>query len=487
MEVLVIVGYSVSLILIFIFSLGQLNLALHYRRKSPKEKEQEIEPESWPMVTIQLPIYNEKYVVNRLIDSVVNFNYPKDRFDVQVLDDSTDETSEMIAKKLAEYSDIGIEINHIRRKDREGFKAGALRYGTDIARGELIAVFDADFLPKKDFLKKTVTFFDDKEIGMVQTRWGHVNQDYSLLTKMQAFGLDAHFTVEQAGRNKAGSFISFNGTAGVWRKECIKDAGGWSAETLTEDLDLSYRAQLKGWKFKFLEDVIAPAELPILLTAVKSQQYRWNKGAAETAKKNLGNIFRSKLKLSQKFHATLHLLNSSVFLLLLTAGLLSIPMLFIKESHPEYKIYFDIGSVFLLGFFAIAFFYWTAAKKIRVKNTLKYYVLNFPLFLAFSMGLSLHNGIAVGEGLLGIKTPFIRTPKFNILNKADKWTGNIYVNFKITPSVIMEGILCLYFIMGIGVGLYLVDFGLILFHFMLALGFGAITFLSLRPLSYARS
>ncbi len=486
MEILVVIGYGLSLILIFVFSLGQLNLAIHYKKKNRKKNATAV-PTKWPIVTVQLPVYNEQYVVKRLIESVANLRYDRDLLEIQVLDDSTDVTSTIIAGLVEEYQKRGLDIHHIQRGNREGFKAGALKHGTEIARGEFIAVFDADFLPKKDFLLQTLTNFDSPNIGMVQTRWGHVNKGYSLLTQMQAFGLDAHFTVEQAGRHKAGSFISFNGTAGVWRKGCIIDSGGWSAETLTEDLDLSYRAQLKGWKFRYLEDVIAPAELPVLLPAVKSQQYRWNKGAAETAKKHLGQIMRSGLKPLQKLHATFHLLNSSVFVLLLLAGLLSIPMLLIKEANPQMKIYFDIGSLFLVGFFAIGYFYWVASKKVSPIKTLKYYLLNFPLFLAFSMGLSFHNAIAVGEGLMGIKTPFIRTPKFNIISANDSWKNNRYINFKITPSVLVEALLCLYFLAGIGIGIYLHDFGLILFHFMLALGFGAVTFLSLKPLSYVRS
>ena len=486
MEILIVIGYISSLILIFFFSLGQFNLTLHYRKKTAiKDNGKTLD--NWPIVTVQLPIYNEQYVVERLIDGIVALDYDQKKLQIQILDDSTDETRQLIADKISQYQAQGIWIEHVRRNDRQGFKAGALGYGTELAKGEFIAVFDADFLPEKDFLRKTIPQFTEDNIGMVQTRWGHINKDYSVLTRMQAFGLDAHFTVEQAGRNKAGSFISFNGTAGVWRKDCINDSGGWSAETLTEDLDLSYRAQLKGWRFKYLEDVIAPAELPVLLPAVKSQQYRWNKGAAETAKKNLGNIFKSGLKPIHKIHATFHLMNSSVFLLLLVAGLLSIPMLFIKESNPELRIYFDLGSVFLLGFFAIAFFYWTASSKVCPKKTLKYYLFNFPLFLAFSMGLSLHNAIAVGEGLLGIKTPFVRTPKFNILNQKDSWKGNKYINWKISPSVIFETLLAFYFIAGIASGIYLHDFGLLIFHLMLAIGFGAVSYLSLRPLSYAHS
>ena len=485
MEILVVIGYSLSLILIFLFSLGQFNLALHYRKRKSGNKSGSMA--EWPQVTVQLPIYNEQYVVKRLIKSVASLKYDPKKLEIQVLDDSTDETTGIVAELVEQFNVKGIDIKHIRRDQREGFKAGALKYGLEIAKGEFLAVFDADFLPNEDFLLNTIPEFNDPRTGMVQTRWGHLNKGYSLITKMQAFGLDAHFTVEQAGRHQAGSFISFNGTAGVWRKECISDAGGWSAETLTEDLDLSYRAQLKGWKFKYLEDVVAPAELPVLIPAVKSQQYRWNKGAAETAKKNLGHIMRSGLKPMQKIHATFHLLNSSVFVLLLVAGLLSIPMLFIKEANPHLKLFFDIGSIFLLGFFAIAYFYWIASKKVKPDRTLKYYLLNFPLFLAFSMGLSFHNAIAVGEGLLGIKTPFIRTPKFNIITPGDTWKNNLYINFKLSPSVVIEALLCLYFVTGIIAGVYLADFGLMIFHLMLALGFGAVSIMSLRPLSYARS
>ena len=215
------------------------------------------------------------------LKTVSKFDYPREKLEIQVLDDSTDETVEIVAKWVEYGQQKGLDIQHIRRTDRAGFKAGALQHGLELANGDLVAIFDADFMPQQDFLKKTVAYFQDPEIGVVQTRWGHLNQDYSLLTRVQAFGLDAHFTVEQSGRSQAGSFINFNGTAGVWRKKCIVDAGGWSADTLTEDLDLSYRAQLKGWKFKYLQDVVAPAELPVIMSAIKSQQYRWNKGAAE--------------------------------------------------------------------------------------------------------------------------------------------------------------------------------------------------------------
>ena len=485
MEWIVVSLYGVALLFIFLFSMGQLHLTWHYFRLGKEQQQPVPTMDRIPFVTVQLPVYNEKYVVERLIDAVIQIDYPREKYEIQILDDSTDETVDIIAKKLASIQDTSLTIVHIRRPTREGFKAGALKYGMERAKGEFIAVFDADFIPQETFLLKTIPYFKDPNIGVVQTRWGHVNKEYSLLTKMQAFGLDAHFTIEQSGRNHAGSFINFNGTAGVWRKTCIEAAGGWSADTLTEDLDLSYRAQLKGWKFKFLEDVVSPAELPVIMPAIKSQQYRWNKGAAETAKKNLSKVLSSDIGLIHKIHAIFHLFNSSVFLSLLAAALLSIPMLYIKESHPELKIFFDIGSIFLFGFFSIGLFYWFAAKAIIKSGPGRYFLKSFPLFLTFSMGLSLHNAIAVFGGLIGFKSPFIRTPKFNIFKKEDKWQGNQYIRPKITCATIIEGLLCLYFIFGIISGIWIGDYGLMIFHIMLAAGFGAIFYHSMRPLQHA--
>lgn len=487
MELAVVIIYSLALLMIFLFSLGQLNLSWHYLRARRKENAAQHHPEqvkAWPIVTVQLPVYNELYVINRLIDAVAAIDYPRQKLEIQVLDDSTDETVNAIAGKVALIRKQGIDIHHVRRPDREGFKAGALKYGLEIARGSLIAVFDADFVPEPDFLKATVPYFTDKEVGVVQTRWGHLNKNYSLLTRLQAFGLDAHFSVEQTGRSAAGSFINFNGTAGVWRKACIEDAGGWSSETLTEDLDLSYRAQLRGWKFKYLEEVEAPAELPILMSAVKSQQYRWNKGAAETARKNLGQVLRSPIRLVNKIHATFHLFNSSIFVCLLLAAVFSIPMLYIKFLNPGFNFIFNLGSIFLLGFFSIGYFYWVAAKRMEPHRTWKYFFKTFPFFLTVSMGLSLHNAFAVLEGLFGRKTPFIRTPKFNVTDHKKRWKGNIYIKNHINLMTVMEGVLSIYFIFGIAFGIHLQDFGLILFHLMLAAGFGSVFYYSVRPAFY---
>ena len=478
--------YILALSYIFLFSLGQLHLVLKYLQSLKKGEGRNTlvqDPAIWPMVTVQLPIYNEKYVVERLLESIVALEYPEGKLEIQILDDSTDETSELL-KDIIKNIKSPYSIHHIQRTLRSGYKAGALGEALKKARGEFIAIFDSDFIPKPDFLYNTIPHFDENT-GVVQTRWGHLNEDYSLLTRLQAFGLDAHFTVEQGGRNFSGSFINFNGTGGVWRKKCIEDAGGWSDDTLTEDLDLSYRAQLKGWKFRYLENCVAPAELPILMPAIKSQQYRWNKGAAETARKNLGKVFRAKLKLSTKMHAFFHLLNSMVFICLLLASVLSVPVLYYKVQYPEYNLLFYIGSIFLLGFFSIAFFYLVSSKRLHPKNGVLYFLRTFPMFLLVSMGLSFHNGLAVFEGLIGKKTPFVRTPKFNLKNNKDSWKTNKYIKLKFSFSTLMEAFLAIYFSLAIVYGIVKEEPGLLIFHFMLALGFGLVFVQSVKPLRNA--
>ena len=335
---LIIAIYSLALILIFFYALAQLNLLINYlsqkKRNAEAPKFNLLDPKEIPAVTIQLPIYNEEYVVERLLENIARIEYPKSKLEIQVLDDSTDDSIEDTAEQINALRETGLDITHIRRSNREGFKAGALKEGLKIAKGDFIAIFDADFLPDSDWLKKTVIYFKDKEIGVVQTRWGHINREYSTLTRIQAFALDAHFTLEQAGRNSRGHFINFNGTAGIWRKECILDAGNWEGDTLTEDLDLSYRAQLKDWKFKYLEDVETPAELPVVISAARSQQFRWNKGGAENFRKSVWSVISAKnISLKTKFHGVMHLLNSSMFLCVFIVAVLSIPMLYIKNTY----------------------------------------------------------------------------------------------------------------------------------------------------------
>ncbi len=482
MKIIFLIIYGLALLFIFLYSLIQLHLVILYlKRNKNSDPENVPDADFSPTVTIQLPVYNEKYVVERLIDAVCKIHYPKEKLEIQVLDDSTDDTAEIIASKVHEWRSKGIDIKQVRRQNRSGFKAGALQEGMLQAKGEFIAIFDADFMPTTDFLQKTIPWFSNSKIGVVQTRWEHVNEDYSLLTRLQAFGLDAHFTVEQGGRNNGKHFINFNGTGGVWRKSTIVDAGGWQSDTLTEDLDLSYRAQLKGWDFKYLEVVGSPAELPAEISSLKSQQFRWTKGAAETAKKNLFKVLRSSLPFSTKLHATFHLLNSTIFVCIVIISILSVPVLFIKAASPELKLIFKLASIFLFSLVSLGLFYFVSLKRKEwsMWKTTLYFLINFPLFLSMSMGISLHNAIAVIQAYLGYKTPFIRTPKFDIRNLKDTWKGKAYTSSGLSLLNIVEGILCLYFVFGIIAAFLLDDFGLLPFHLMLAFGYGMVFWLSI--------
>ena len=480
----VIIIYGVLILFIFLYSLIQLTLTLKYRKS--KRDPLQLQPPAlvkFPMVTIQLPIFNEQYVSERLIDATVKIDYPKDKFEIQVLDDSTDETFELIANKVGALQQEGFNIKHIHRVIRQGFKAGALAEGLVICEGEFVAIFDADFIPAKNFLMDSLIHFTNEKIGLVQTKWLHLNKNYNFLTRLQAFGLDAHFTVEQGGRNAAGHFINFNGTAGVWRKKCINEAGGWESDTLTEDLDLSYRAQLKGWEFKYLEGIGSPAELPAAMNALKTQQYRWNKGAAECAVKNLDKVIKSKdVSNSTKVHAIFHLMNSFVFVCILLTGLLSVPLMYIKSVYFELGYLFQVAAVFSLSFVFLAFFYWTSTAmnyENKTKGFLKF-ISSFPIFLSVYMGLSLHNTIAVCEGYAGKKSPFVRTPKFNLVKNDGVWKKNKYISRKINPLTYVELLLSVYFIAAIGIGIYLGDSGLMPFHIMLAFGFGVIGLFSVK-------
>lgn len=435
------------------------------------------------MVTIQLPVFNELYVVERLIDAVCAFDYPKDKMEIQLLDDSTDESVEVGRKKVEEMAAKGFDIKQIIRPERTGFKAGALSYGLDICKGEFVAIFDADFVPRTDFLLQTVPYFyTSDKVGVVQTRWEHLNEDYSLITRLQAFGLDAHFTVEQMGRNAAHHFINFNGTAGVWRKETIYNAGGWQSDTITEDLDLSYRAQLKGWDFIYLPEIGSPAELPAEMNALKAQQFRWTKGAAECTVKNMPRVLNAKgLGFSHKVHASFHLMNSVVFLCILGTSLLSVPMLMIKNNFEQYQILFVIASAFLVSFFILGYFYWVSRPPQPFFKKMGRFVIDFPMFLSVSMGLSLHNAVAVLEGFTGKKSAFVRTPKFAIgANNKGTWTDKKYRAVKISPLTIGEALMALYFIFGIALAFHYNDFGLFPFHLMLTIGYLFVTVFSIK-------
>ncbi len=489
-ETITIAIYSIALLLIFMYALAQLNLLFNYlrarKRKDSCPKFDLSNPDEVPYVTIQLPVFNELYVMERLLDNIAQIEYPKGKLEVQVLDDSTDESLESTAAQIKKLQQTGLDIQHVTRVDRVGFKAGALKEGLKTAKGEFIAIFDADFLPKKDWLLRTVPYFKNPEIGVVQTRWGHINREYSILTRVQAFALDAHFTLEQVGRNSEGHFINFNGTAGIWRKECIIDAGNWEGDTLTEDLDLSYRAQLKNWKFKYLEGVETPAELPVVISAARSQQFRWNKGGAENFQKMLWKVLKNQnTSFKTKIHGILHLLNSTMFLNILIVAILSIPMLYIKNEYAHLKTYFIVMSFFVISTIIFFICYWFTYKSIYGGGFSRFfeYVGMFFVFFSIAMGFSVHNSLAVLEGHLGKKSEFIRTPKFNIKSLKDGWKDNKYLKRKISPNVIIEGLLMAYFAFGMYsafiVGDQGGDFGLFPFHLMLFIGFGFVFFKSL--------
>ncbi|MEM7086634.1 MAG: cellulose synthase family protein [Bacteroidota bacterium] len=489
-ETTVITIYTIALVLIFLYALAQLNLLFNYLRARKKTEdcpkfdlsnENEI-----PYVTIQLPVYNELYVMERLLSNIAKIDYPKDKLEIQVLDDSSDESFETTARQIKKLQATGLDIQHVTREDRSGFKAGALKEGLKSAKGEFIAIFDADFLPKRSWLKNTIPYFKNSEIGVVQTRWGHINREYSILTRVQAFALDAHFTLEQVGRNSQGHFINFNGTAGVWRKECIIDAGNWQGDTLTEDLDLSYRAQLKNWKFKYLEEIETPAELPVVISAARSQQFRWNKGGAENFQKMSWKVLRNRnTSFKTKIHGILHLLNSTMFLNILIVAVLSIPMLYIKNEYAHLKMYFIVMSFFVISTLIFFICYWFTFKNIYGGGLSRFleYVGMFFVFFSIAMGFSVHNTVAVLEGHFGKKSDFIRTPKFNISSIKDSWKDNKYLRKKISANVIIEGLLMLYFAFGMYsafiVGDQGGDFGLFPFHLMLFIGFGFVFFKSL--------
>lgn len=488
---IILVIYGLCLFLIFIYSVLQLSLAIAYirnRKNVARRKTPDFDPSTAPMVTVQLPMFNELYVAERIIETCAAFDYPKEKLQIQVLDDSTDETKDVIAKKVAEVAARGINIQHVHRVDRTGYKAGALDAAMDQVQGEFIAIFDADFVPEPDFLKKTMPYFQNEKIGVVQTRWGHINKDYSLLTELQAFGLNGHFAIEQGGRNAAGHFINFNGTGGVWRKQCIEDAGGWEHDTLTEDLDLSYRAQMKGWKFQYLEEVVAPAELPITMSALKSQQHRWMKGGAECFIKMWKRLLTAKnVRFSDRVHGMSHLFNSSVFIFILTVSILSLPVLHIKDSFSDLNRVLQFMAIFIISTVFLMVYYWNAYRD-KTANTIGSFfrfIGRFFQFLIVSMGLSLSNTVAVLEGYFGIKSSFVRTPKFNVAKKGE-FKGNKYDKKSLSIINIGEGILMVVFgFTAVNRAIY-GDLGMVPFHLMLAIGYGLVFFYTIKEVRESR-
>jgi cellulose synthase/poly-beta-1,6-N-acetylglucosamine synthase-like glycosyltransferase len=377
-----------------------------------------------PRVTIQLPLYNEMYVADRLIEAVCRIEYPRELVEIQVLDDSTDETRSIAELAVQRFAAQGIDIRYFHRADRQGYKAGALEAGLKVARGEFIAIFDADFIPSTDFLTRLMPHFAAPTVGMVQARWGHINQDYSLLTKIQAILLDGHFVLEHGGRHRGGRFFNFNGTAGIWRRTAIDDAGGWQHDTLTEDLDLSYRAQLRGWKFVFVSDVIAPAEVPVEMNAFKSQQHRWAKGSIQTCRKLLPTILRAPVPLGVKVEAFFHLTANFNYILMCILSLLIFPSMVIRYNMGWYEMLLIDVPLFFAATFSFCNFYLVCQREIhRDWRARAKYV---PFLMSVGIGLAINNARAVFEALFNKESEFARTPKYRIEAKADEWIGKKY-------------------------------------------------------------
>src|SRR3954466_5103037 len=396
-----------------------------------------------PRVTIQLPIFNEMYVADRLIDAVVEMDYPAELLEIQVLDDSTDETTEIAAMAVRRHKSRGCNIQYLHRVDRRGFKAGALEAGLKVASGEYIAIFDADFIPSADFLMRTLPHFaGDPKVGMVQARWGHINQDYSLLTKIQSILLDAHFVLEHGGRNRAGCFFNFNGTAGIWRRAAIEDAGGWQHDTLTEDLDLSYRAQLRGWRFVFVPDLVAPAEVPVEMNAFKSQQHRWAKGSIQTCRKLLPRILKSNVPFGIKAEAFFHLTANFNYPLMCVLSVLMAPSMVIRYNMGWYEMMLIDVPLFFAAPFSVCIFYMVCQREIHRdwRARIKY----LPFLMSIGIGLCINNTRAVFEALFNKQSEFTRTPKYHIEGAADEWVGKKYRQ-SVAVQPLIELALGLYF------------------------------------------
>lgn len=481
MGIAIIILYCLCLSFILFYSLMQLYLTVLYLRRKKRIAPPLPSDFEWPQVTVQLPIYNEKYVIERLIRAVCAFDYPKNKLEIQVLDDSTDETVDIVAKLCKELQSQGFDIQHITREKNIDYKAGALDYGMTTAKGDFIAIFDADFVPEPDFLRRTVPWFQDKHVGMVQSRWGHINLNYSLITKLQAYALNAHFTIEQGGRNSKGHFINFNGTAGLWRRTTIEDAGGWEGDTLTEDLDLSYRAQLKGWRFVFMEDLVSPAELPPEMNALKSQQFRWAKGPVQVQKKVLMKMLASPdFSFGVKLGALFHLLNSFTWLCVYGSGLLLPPFLYVMSTNPDFQAFGGVFTVFHISFISLLIFYFIANRNLILKTPRDYllYLFHYPAFITLSMGISLYNAVGVLEGYIGKKSSFVRTPKFHIVDKKDGIEGKQYVQFKFTLISVLELLSFCYFVFGVWLSVHLKQFAATPFLVMISIGFGAVFLMS---------
>ena len=419
-DALMLMPYFAVMIVLSFYGIHRYTMAYQYfKHRKNYSPDPPKRFEDLPRVTVQLPIFNEQFVIDRLIEAVCAMEYPREKLEIQVLDDSTDETREVAASIVERYAALGHPIVYIHRTNRHGFKAGALDAGLKVAKGEFVAIFDADFVPPPEWLMRVIHHFAEPEIGMVQTRWTHLNRDYSLLTRVEAILLDGHFVLEHGARSRAGDFFNFNGTAGMWRRQAIVDGGGWQHDTLTEDTDLSYRSQMAGWKFKYQPEIECPSELPIEMTAFKTQQARWAKGLIQTSIKILPKIFRSdvprKVKIEAVYHLTANM--SYPFMVIMTA--LLIPAMICRFYQGWFQMLLIDVPLFTASSLSIAVFYMMSQREL-FPGTWKRTFFYLPFLMAVGIGLTVTNSKAVMEALLGIKSAFVRTPKYRVAAKGEK-------------------------------------------------------------------
>ena len=478
MDTAIIVLYLIALTVLGIYGAHRgalLMLYLKHRGNVFKPK-REFSHEELPMLTIQLPMYNEMYVAERVLEGVANIDYPREKLEIQVLDDSTDETVRIARAKVDELCERGIDAVYVHRTDRTGYKAGALAAGMETMKGELVMVFDADFVPNSDVVMKLIHHFTDEKVGMVQARWGHINRDYSTLTKIQSLMLDGHFVIEHIARNRSGRFFNFNGTAGIWRKETIEDAGGWEHDTVTEDMDLSFRAQMKGWQFIYVPDAVAPAELPCEMNAFKTQQFRWAKGSAQTTKKLLRTVLKADLPFKVKLEVVFHLTNNFAYLFLVILAALQLPNMILRGQmdHPELLL-LDV-PLFASTFLSICVFYLVTYRALY--DNLWDAFKRLPLMMALGIGLSINNARAVLEGLFGNDLEFVRTPKHGVEIDQDSWKKKKY-KARFPMHSILEVAFGLYFVVTIGLAAYMGSWINIPFLILFMVGFLYVGMLSM--------
>lgn len=469
METTVIILYMTVLTILGIYGFHRgLLLILYWRHRrstvTPSGRFDEL-----PLVTVQLPMFNEMYVAERLLESVTSIDYPKDKIEIQVLDDSIDETSEIARAKVEELKNRGFDAVYIHRDNRQGFKAGALEAGLKIAKGDYTMVFDADFVPTGSIIKDLIHYFTDPKVAMAQARWGHINREYSILTRVQSLMLDGHFVIEHIARNRSGRFFNFNGTAGIWRRAAIVDAGGWQHDTLTEDMDLSFRAQLRGWKFIYVPTALAPAEVPCEMNSFKSQQFRWAKGSAQTTRKLLMTVLKADIPLKVKIECVLHLTNNFAYLFLVILAALQLPNMLLRRHMERPELLLLDVPLFASTFISILIFY--LATHHALYGNLQEALKRIPLMMAVSIGLSINNARAVIEGLIGKESEFVRTPKHGISHNESNWIGKKYRASAKNLSTILELIFGLYFVITIILGVVTGSWASIPFLVLFMIGF----------------